>query len=139
MNMNNNKALQKTEVRQKTIENTTKGFQNHRKYNRINKTFTITVFDSQKRKYFLDVINISGGGLGIIIKGLIFPIGTILTVHIQWDKSMHPIIAEAQLRWLKTSKISASCNGGLEFTTIKDFDRNQIIKYVNSQQQSVKR
>lgn len=137
--MNNNEAQQKTEVRQKIRENPTKGFMDHRKYNRFNKTFTITVFDSQKRRHFLDVINISGGGLGIVMKSVIFPIGTILTVHIQWDRSIHPVIAEAQVRWVKTSKTSASCNGGLEFTKIKDIDRNLIIKYINSQQQSIKR
>lgn len=103
-----------------------------RHYFRLEKQINIKVFDTQRRQYLFATRDISGGGVCLYGPGG-FPPGTYLTVHIQLDETVKPVVAVGRVIWTKRGDTARTFDMGLEFVDIKEHDRDFIVKYINDE------
>lgn len=76
--------------------------------------------------------DVSGGGMRVSGPGA-FPPGTYLTVHIQLDENVKPVVVVSRVIWAKRGETAKSFEMGLEFVDIKEPDRDFIVKYINDE------
>lgn len=103
-----------------------------RHYFRLEKQISVKLFDTQKHQFVFTTKDFSGGGARVTGHGG-FPPGTYLTIHIQLESSMKPIVAMSKVVWVKRAEEPRNYDIGLEFVDIKETDRDFIVKYINDE------
>ncbi len=102
-------------------------------YKIISSPTEIEEIKKKAQKKATESINISMGGIQLLIEGEELKPEQLLRIEFNVEKKPEPIITFAEVRWISQDKKTGTYKTGIEFLVLKEEDKKIINELINNQ------